>query len=536
MKDLIKILLGLVFVVLLPAAGFGADTLNSHPVKLDSQGKLISWVQPQEQAYDRVMRLAWDFMLGTVPVEPNGLRTYFSYCCMNLESMHGTAWPHNPAGVYAMLVDSATTYYAYSGDRRVLQMVEGLLDYQLAHGTTPSNWSWASVPYASSDHGATEYRGAHDIRYHCQRPGCGDGYGVIEPDKLGELGLGYLKWYMLSAQNRFRDAAMACANALAAHIRPGDATHSPWPFRVYAEADIVREEYSSNVIGAIRLFDALMRLNLGDVPAYRKARQVAWMWLMEYPMKNNAWSGYFEDVYSFDKPENLNQYSAMETARFLMEFPESDVAWRSHVPTLIDWVERTFIYVDVPKEPGVQWGANAVSEQNVDMNKMGSHTSRYASINACWFELTGDKAAKEKAFRSFNWASYMCRENGFVNVGPIDQSLWFSDGYGDYIRHFMAGLGSIPEWAPSAESHVLRSSSVVTSVSYLPGEVDYQTFDEESTEVLRLNFVPRQVLADGKPLLAHKDLQEPGWEFEETLRVMRVHHARSHTIRILETP
>jgi hypothetical protein len=255
---------------------------------------------------------------------------------------------------------------------------------------------------------------------------------------------------------------------------------------------------------------------------------------MEYPMKNNAWSGYFEDEHSFDKPENFNQYSAMETARFLMEFPESDPAWRTHVPGLINWVEKTFVYVDVPREPGVQWGANAVSEQNGDMNKMGSHTSRYASINARWFELTSDKVAKEKAFRSFNWASYMCRDNGFVNVGPIDQSLWFSDGYGDYIRHFMAGLGSIPEWAPSEESHLLRSSSVVTSVSYLAGEVNYQTCDEESTEVLRLNFVPRQILVDGKPLLSRKDLQEPGWTFEETLGAMRLHHARSHTIRILE--
>lgn len=34
-----------------------------------------------------------------------------------------------------------------------------------------------------------------------------------------------------------------------------------------------------------------------------------------------------------------------------------------------------------------------------------------------------------------------------VNVGPNPrEGFWFSDGYGDYIRHFMAGLGSVPEW------------------------------------------------------------------------------------------
>src|SRR5215467_7433580 len=107
------------------------------------------------------------------------------------------------------------------------------------------------------------------------------------------------------------------------------------------------------------------------------------------------------------------------------------------------------------------------------MNKMGSHTSRYASISALWYELAGDTEAKEKAFRSFNWASYMCRENGWVNVGPIDQSLWFSDGYGDYIRHFLAGMASVEESAPDKQTHLLRSTSIITDVTYEQSAVSY---------------------------------------------------------------
>ena len=507
------------------------DTLNRHRIVLDSSGKLLSWVTPQDRAYDRVMRLAWDFLLHTVPVESNGLKTFYTYCCMDQNTLRGTRWPHNPAGLYGMFADSGATYYAYSSDRAVVELVRGLLDYELAHGTTPSTWPWGSVPYASSDPGARDYRGAHSFLY-SRQPAVGDGYGVIEPDKVGELGAGYLKFYELTGEARYRDAALACADTLARHVRPGDATHSPWPFRVYAESDIPREEYSSNIIGPVRLFDELVRLNLGDVPAYRRAREIAWAWMMAYPMKNHQWSGYFEDVPLYEKPENFNQYSAMETARYILLHPELDPAWKAHVADLIAWVEKTFV-VDVPKEPAVQWGANAVSEQLGDMNKMGSHTSRYASLNAMWFERTGDVAAKEKAFRSFNWASYMCRENGLVNVGPVDQTIWFSDGYGDYIRHFMAGLGAVPEWAPSGENHLLRSSSVVRSVSYLPEEIDYQTFDDASMEVLRLNFTPRRVLADGKELPRSTDLTQPGWTFEERGTVLRVRHADSHTIRIL---
>jgi len=508
------------------------ETLNGHRVVLDAGGKLISWVTPQEKAYDRVMRLAWDFLLHTVPIEPNGLKTYYAYCCMDQNTLRGMAWPHNPAGVYAMLVDSATAYYAYSGDRAVVELVQGLLDHQLAYGSTPSHWAWGGVPYASSDHGAVEYRGAHDFRYNPKQTAVGDGYGVIEPDKLGELGIGYLKFYELTGEARYRDAATTCADVLGRHVRPGDSTHSPWSFRVYAEANVVRQEYSSNVIGPIRLFDELVRLNLGDVPAYRKAREMAWTWLLTYPMQNNLWSAYFEDVYFEEKPENFNQYSPMETARYIMEHPEFDPQWQTHVPKLIAWVEKTFV-VDTPKERGVQWGANAVSEQILYMPKMGSHTSRYASVNALWYEKTGDAAAKEKASRSFNWATYMCRENGVVNVGPIDQNIWFSDGYGDYIRHFMAGLGAVPEWAPSDENYLLRSSSVVQSVSYLPGEINYLTFDDASTEVLRANFSPRRVTADGGELAKRSDLAAPGWTFDERQRVLRIRHAGSRVIRVL---
>ncbi len=516
----------------------GQDTLNRHRVVMDAHGKLLSWVTPQEMAYDRVMRLAWDFLLHTVPVESNGLKTYLTYCCMDAEKLHGKDWPHNPAGLYGMFVDSAVAYYAYSGDRDVVRLVQSMLDYQLAHGTTPANWDWAKVPYASSDAGALEFFGADDA-YYCgkerkvKKPcGTGDGHYVIEPDKVGELGIGYLKFFELTGEAKYRDAAIASADALARHVRNGDAEHSPWPFRVYAETNIAREEYTSNVIGPIRLFDELARLNVGNVPGYQKARQTAWSWMMAYPMQNSHWAGYFEDVQIFDKPTNFNQYSALETARYILLHPEYDSDWRIHIPSLLTWVEKTFV-VDVPKEPAIQWGANAVSEQIEDWNKMGSHTSRYASVSALWYEKTGDPAAKEKAFRSFNWASYMCRENGAVLVGPVDQSIWFSDGFGDYIRHFMAGLGSVPEWAPPKENHLLRSSSVVESVSYLPGEVSFTTFDADATEVLRLNFPPRRVLGDGKGLLKRNTLEQPGWTFDSQQGVLRIRHEGSHMIRVL---
>lgn len=149
-----------------PAEASGS-TLASHRVVLDASGRLRSWVEPQDQAYATVVRLAWEQLLTGFPVEENGLPTWLTYCCFDGETLRGTAWPHNPASTYAGLVQGAAAWYAFSGDRRPIDLVRRALDYQLANGTTPPDpgWAWPSVPYASSDHGAVRYRGAHDFLY-----------------------------------------------------------------------------------------------------------------------------------------------------------------------------------------------------------------------------------------------------------------------------------------------------------------------------------------------------------------------------------
>jgi hypothetical protein len=83
-------------------------------------------------AYDRVMRLAWDFLLHSVPLESNGLKTYFSYCCMDALGQHTEDWPNDPTSVYRAFADSAVVYYAYSGDTALVKLVQELLGCRFA--------------------------------------------------------------------------------------------------------------------------------------------------------------------------------------------------------------------------------------------------------------------------------------------------------------------------------------------------------------------------------------------------------------------
>ncbi len=540
------------WLVLAGGVAAAAERLMWHEVRLDQEGKLVSWVQAGAP-YDRIVRNAWE-AFKNIPVQADGYRTYFTHPTFygpndpRHPPFSGRPWVHHPAGLFAMLTDSAILYYRYSGDRMVLERAREMLDQMMAHGTTEASDAWALVPYACANAGQIEYRGADD-RIYCDQEnhapcGRGDGVGYLEPDKVGELGYAYLQFYEVTLEEKYLRAALRCADALAKHARPGDESHSPWPFRVDAKTGTkIREEYTANTIGPIRLLDELLRLKLGRTKDYRRARELAWKWLITWPVRNHVWTQYFEDVLIYpDFRFNLNQYSALETARYLLEHPELDAAGQARAKEILDWVSAFFAADSVTMggvpEKGRQWGAEVLSEQVNDMDKMSSHTARYASVRALWYELTGDLDSRERAFRSFNWATYSSRENGLVKTS-LDEGTgyWFSDGYGDYMRHFLRGMASVPEWAPADADHLLGSSSLVRSIKYGGHEIAYVTFDRNAREVLRLGREPKAVRAGSARLTRYKVRQtgRQGYSVEpmgEGGFVVRIEHHRSADVRI----
>lgn len=499
-----------------PTPGTGSSPVpgvnwDGHQVYVDSSGKLVSWLT-QSSAYKDASQIAWNYIKSTAATE-SGVKHYLLRCCFYPPAGGNTIWFHNPAGLYAMFVDSVLTSYPYTADSTLIQIVGDMLNYQLAHGTTPSNWNWPSVPFASSVNGALDYSGDGNSDR--------DGVNGIEPDKIGDLGFAYAKFWELTGNQAYLDAAIKCADALASHIRVGDATHSPWPFRVDGVTGQVRDEYSAHTVGPVKLFDELIRLNVGQVSLYQTTRDQAWQWLMTYPMQNNVWSGYFEDVVR--DFSNLNQFSPLETARYIIDRQDPstiDPLWQTHVPALLDFVKNRW-------GKGPFYGAQGIDEQDVCCSSMGlgSHTARWASINALLYEKTGNLANKEAAYRAFNYATYHERADGVVLYAFTDtSSVWYSDGYGDFIRHFMWGMGSVPEWSPAGEDHLLKSSSVVKTIFYTPGNISYTTFDASSQEKFRLSFTPVIVTANGVSLTQRTDLAQEGWVFDSTTGAFSVRH------------
>ncbi|MDR3717204.1 MAG: hypothetical protein P4K98_00280 [Bryobacteraceae bacterium] len=516
---------------------------------VDAQSKLLAWHEPGKNlGWDKVLRLGWDFLEHKVPRDTRygtGLPVYLINSVFDGETLQGEYWQHNPAMVYAAMVDSLAGWYPYSGDAEAIALVRVMLDHQLAHGTTPPDWTWAGVPFATSCGKTADYG-------RCIQDMPRSFYGGTESDKVGELGTGYVLFYEMTGERKYLDAGLQCAVALAHHVQAGDAGHTPWPYRLDARAGatIAGEDYGGNIVGPLRLFDELIRLKEGDSAAFAKARETAVEWLLKYPLNRespayNKWTGYFEDV-ARDQA-NLNQVLPTLLARYILLSPDPAALtpkwtrWPMMTGRLLDWVRTNFgrgpylgaVAIDEQGNPGSRaYGHSCCSRAG-----LSSHTSRWAAVNALYFEKTGDAQAREDAFRSLNYATYFTLPDGRVSCcgDGFGGQFWFSDGYADYLRSFSWAMGSLPEYAPAREDHILRSSSVIQKVRYARKMVAYTTFDDDSSEVLRLSFMPTRIDAGGRAIRRAGSLTEDSYTLKAVGQgdyVLRLHHSSGRDVTI----
>jgi hypothetical protein len=115
---------------------------------------------------------------------------------------------------------------------------------------------------------------------------------------------------------------------------------------------------------------------------------------------------------------------------------------------------------------------------------------------------------------------------------PFSDQWWFTDEFADGPRRMIDAFWAIPEWAPAKESHLLGSLSVVTRVADGAGSVTSSTFDDNSIDVLRLDFSPDAVTVSGKPITRRRDLEQQGCTFDDATRVLTVHHTTSRDVDI----
>ena len=501
--------------VLLLLAGTPSDaqstSINGHPVVRDGQQKIVTWMTPADTAFDRFLDQRWSFIKTRVPMSPGPAprSSYPQYYFFNgypttSSTIQPDWWMNDVGEKIPNWFESARLYYAYTGDASVMQIATGLVDYALAHGTSPPTFAWPDFPYTTTNAGDTEFRGFTE----------GGRFALheIQVDHAAEVGLTHYRMYLYTGDAKYLTAARNVADVLASNARTGNATQSVWPYRVMMSTGNITSQYGANWIGAYTLLDALARAGIGNVAAYESARDKARAFILAYPMVTGYWTDGHSDV-----PVTSNTYrsnmSKSNAALYILDNPDFDPDWRTHIPQLIQWTETYFVNRTVGGEPATDWGANIVGEQDSFNYKMDYQTARYAAENARWYAASGDAAALEKAFRALSWVTYTNDSNGRATESPYTTSVatWWSDCYGEGPRMFYHAFAAVPEWAPPGEDHILYSRGVLRNVSYAAGEVKYTPTDADDIEYLRLTFAPASVTVGGVALSEAPDLSAEGY-------------------------
>ena len=487
-----------------------ADTIFcTHKLALDEQQKIIPWYTPRANAYDHFLRLRWDFIKNNVPNSPGPLPRslypqYYFYCAFKENSgiLEPDSWMNDIGEKIPNWFESARLYYAYSGDSSVMKIVQNFLDYTLDHGTSPSTFAWPNFPYTTTNAGDTLFQGftsAGRLALH-----------EIQVDHAGDMGLTYYRMFLFADDEKYLKAAIHVADVLAQNAKKGTAKKSVWPYRVIMENGQVTAPYGANWTGCYLLLDNLIRANLGNVRAYKIARDKARRWLLKYPMKTGYWTDGHTDT-DINSPTYKSNLSASNATLCLFDHPELDPDWKKNIPRLIKWTEDNFVFRSAPGEPSTMWGANIVGEQDTFMHKMDYQTARYAASCARWYAVSGDEAFKEKAYRSLNWVTYCNDSSGMAFESPVSSGIlsWWSDCYGECPRMFYHAFVGVPEWAPPGENHILYSEGILKNIEYRNNSVTYTATQSQDFEYLRLAFNPTMITLNGTqlPLVAKADME-----------------------------
>jgi hypothetical protein len=240
--------------------------------------------------------------------------------------------------------------------------------------------------------------------------------------------------------------------------------------------------------------------------------------MKSFPLRENKWGPFFEDVDQWSE----TQINAMTFARFIMEHREYFPGWKEDVQKIIEWVHRNFA-----NDQWKKYGVTVTNEQSVYQTPANSHSSRQAADELLYVSLTSDSALYENAVRELNWATYMVDFDG-KNRFPQDEP-WLTDGYGDYVRHYLRAMDAIPELTAPGQDHIISSTSVIQQADYAgnlkkfiylnfektdSGKVKlfYRTFDSAGTEKITLGKKPSGVLLEGNPLKESKSGMGYTWK------------------------
>ena len=439
------------------SAAEAQNTFNYLPSKIGwhdaiydenkKEPKLTPWT-----TWDNALEREMNWFLKA-PINDHGYPSWVCFTFMN-EQYKPYRNDFIPATQDGMGIISYLKYWEYKGktNDKVLGFAKKMGDYLIVEANTPNEGAYPSFTRSTGiiNEWPLKQSAQNDADY---------GKNVIEPDKGGIAGFALLELYKTSKDKKYLDQAIHNARVLVKNMRPGDALHSPWPFRVDAISGKYWGERSGNMVYILRLFDSLLELGYSEL---KKPREALWSWIVDYQFKapedqeHTLWVQFFED---HPIEHNRNAWSPLNMARYLIEKKEKlDPQWKEHAELCIQFAIRN---LGIDRPGGVQ----CVGEQDTDRRAWGGINSTFGAVTAMFYAAGGGEKYRDMAFRTLSWITYFIREDGVVcdQTGEwhwLREGGWVEDCHTDVIHNFMDAIKAVPEWSTSKNSSGPEQASV----------------------------------------------------------------------------
>ncbi len=404
------------------------DEIAGHTLVRDAAGRLEPWTSWRE-----ALALEMRFY-RTCPTDHG----YPRFVC---ETFLDAAW--NPGSGRSDIIPATQNgtgilsylkYYDFT-DRKdpwLLDVAMSMGDYLVRETLTPGGGIYPRFTRSTGLRG--QFPLAADSGSQSDRP------YEIEPDKGGIAG--YALTLLCEAARsrdpirarRYLDQALHNARVLAANQQPGDATRSPWPFRVDYRSGEPRGPVSGNMSFILRLYDALLELEFAE---FRTPRDLLWSWIGRHQLVSAASDGalfaqFFED---HDTPTNRSAWAPLNLARYLLERRAAvQPSWLDDAGLLIDFTRRNFTHLE--------FGTTVCHEQDEDPQAWGGVNSTYGAVLAMYAAAAGSRSIADEAHRALNFTLYSIDADGRprdVHTNPAAGG-WQEDAHTDVIHNYVDAL------------------------------------------------------------------------------------------------
>ena len=323
-------------------------------------------------------------------------------------------------------------------DQRFLQSARAMGDYLVKESLTPKTGQYPA--FTRSTGKRDQFPLTADCGSQADRP------HEVEPDKGGIAGYALVLLSEATGEPRYLEQGLQNARVLAANQTEGDATRSPWPFRVDYRGGEARGPVSGNMTYILRLYDWLLGRGYEEFSAPRRS---LWTWIMCHQIPSAAADGclfaqFFED---HDTPTNRTAWAPLNLARYLLEKRQLlDSEWRADSGTLIEFVRRNFIHAE--------FGITVCHEQDEDRQAWGGINSTYGAVLALYAKATGSSALAAEARQALDFTLYSIDEMGrprdlFTSPAP---GGWQEDAHTDVIHNYVDALRAFPAWGEDSAS------------------------------------------------------------------------------------